>query len=109
MENKQPKMFSCLCCNATFNNKSNMLKHNRTAKHLKLIAKLEAEPTENIQIRNTNSELEKEISIFKKRIEELELQLKNKDDIINNIVQGVNKLATKPQAKPEVKITEPVK
>ncbi len=66
-----------------------LLKHNRTAKHLKIIAKLEAEPTENIQIRNTNSELEKEI-------EELELQLKNKDDIINNIVHGVNKLATKP-------------
>ncbi len=90
MENKQPKIFSCHCCNATFNTKSNMLlKHNRTAKHLKIIAKLEAEPTENIQIRNTNSELEKEI-------EELELQLKNKDDIINNIVHGVNKLATKP-------------
>jgi hypothetical protein len=80
-----------------------MLKHNRTAKHLKLMAKLEAEPTENIQIRNTNSELEKEISIFKKRIEELELQLKNKDEVINNVVQVVNKLATKQQAKVEVK------
>ena len=103
MENKQPKMFSCLCCNADFQTNSNLLKHNRTAKHMKLMAKLEAEPTENMQFRNTNSELEKEISILKKRIEMLELQLKNKDDTINNIVQVVNKLATKPQAKPDVK------
>ena len=103
MENKQPKMFSCQCCSATFKTNSNMLKHNRTAKHLKLMAKLEAEPTENIQIRNTNSELEKEISILKKHVEELELKLKNKDEIINYVVQVVNKLATKPEAKPEIK------
>ena len=102
--------FHCLCCNTTFKSNSNLLKHYRTAKHLKLKAKLEAEPSENIQFRNTISEMDEKYSIAMKRIAELEIQLKIKDDIINNIVLVVNKIAKseKPEVKPEVKPDEPI-
>jgi len=95
--------FTCLCCNANFKTSSNLRKHERTAKHLKVKAKLDAEPTENIQLRNTISELEKENSTLKKHIAELEKENKNKQQTINTIVQVVNKLA---KVEPEVEVKE---
>jgi hypothetical protein len=65
------------------------------------MAKLEAEPTENVQFRNTISELETENRTLKKRIAELENVVKNKQDTIHNIVQVVNKLASKPEPQPQ--------
>ena len=68
--------FKCLCCNSDFTTNSNLRKHERSAKHLKLMKKLEVEPIENIQLRNTISEIEIENGVLKKRILKLEQELK---------------------------------
>jgi septal ring factor EnvC (AmiA/AmiB activator) len=76
--------FKCLCCNADFTTNSNLRKHERSAKHVKMMEKLNAEPTENIRFRNTISELETENSTLKKRIAQLENEVKNKQDLNEN-------------------------
>ena len=50
--------FKGLCCNTESSTNSNLRKHERSAKHLKLMKKLEVEPTENVQFRNTISVIE---------------------------------------------------
>ena len=85
--------FKCRCCNSDFTTNSNLRKHERSAKHKKLMERLELEPTENVQFRNTISEIEIENGVLKKRILDLEQELKKKQEAIDQIVKVVNNLA----------------
>ena len=55
--------------------------------------KLEVEPTENVQFRTKISEIEIENGALKKRVLELEQELKKKQEAIEQIVKVVNNLA----------------
>ena len=54
---------------------------------------LVVEPTENVQFRNTISVIEIENGALKKRVLELEEELKKKQNTIEQIVKVVNNLA----------------
>jgi hypothetical protein len=85
--------FNCVCCNVEIKTSSNLQKHNRTASHLRIKAKLDAEPSENLIFRNKILTLETENTILKKRLAELEKKVKQKQQTINTIVQIANKVA----------------
>jgi hypothetical protein len=101
--------FNCVCCNVEFKTSSNLQKHKLTASHLRIQAKLDSEPTENLIFRNKILTLETENTILKKRLAELEKEVKHKQQTINTIVQIVNKVAkvdVEESEKPEVHVEE---
>lgn len=105
--------FNCVCCNVEFKTSSNLQKHKLTASHLRIQAKLDSEPSENLIFRNKILTLETENTILKKRLAELEKEVKQKQQTINTIVQIANKVAKveveefeKPEVKEEVKDVE---
>ena len=85
--------FNCVCCNVEFKTSSNLQKHTLTASHLRIQAKLDSEPSENLIFRNKILTLETENTILKKRLAELEKEVKQKQQTINTIVQIANKVA----------------
>jgi hypothetical protein len=85
--------FNCVCCNVEFKTSSNLQKHKLTASHLRIQAKLDSEPSENLIFRNKILTLETENTILKKRLAELEKEVKQKQQTINTIVQIANKVA----------------
>ena len=101
--------FNCNCCNSTFETSSNLQQHELTDTHLRIKAKLDLEPTENVLFRSTISNLEKENSILKKRIAELEKEVKQKQQTINTILQVVNKVAKVEIKDVEVEVKEEIK
>jgi Asp-tRNA(Asn)/Glu-tRNA(Gln) amidotransferase C subunit len=69
---------------------------------LRIQTKLDSEPTENLIFRNKILTLETENTLLKKRLAELEKEVKHKQQTINTIVQIVNKVS-----KVEPELTEP--
>ena len=55
--------FNCVCCNVEFRTSSNLQKHKLTASHLRIQAKLDSEPSENLIFRNKILTLETENTI----------------------------------------------
>ena len=84
--------FSCHCCNIEFKTSSNLQKHMLTATHGRIQAKLQAEPSENVILRNRIETLERENILQKNRIDELEKQVQKTNQIVNQIVQVVQKV-----------------